>query len=233
MAALVIIQNSRNRAGDIRETTWPIWRRPWWWLGGMVVGQVGRLDAKMERTHRQFLFPRNPYMDFSPYVENFQMHCGFGNKFGRKCRSSENFTPPLFAPAHYSRCMVSVREHAFGVRQLVRPNGSGTHLPAWWGDLAQWCKSICWFPVDPNNRVWRLAPRSVKVPWGHGRHHNFLTNKAQCKSICYMQWLLSWLYNCTIRTDTNTANYIPLISVKTIKTTHYRSLSRWSKQICC
>ena len=101
MAALVTIQNSRNRAGDIRGTTWPIWRRPWWWLGGMVVGQVGRLDAKMERTHRQFLFPRNPYMDFSPCVENFQMHCGFGNKFGRKCRSSENFTPPLFAPAHY------------------------------------------------------------------------------------------------------------------------------------
>ena len=93
MAALVTIQNSRNKAGDIRETTWPIWRRPWWWLGGMVVGQVGRLDAKMEQTHRQFLFPRDPYIDFSPCVENFRMHCGFGNKFGRKCRSSENFHP--------------------------------------------------------------------------------------------------------------------------------------------
>ena len=101
MAALVTIQNSRNKAGDIRETTWPIWRRPWWWLGGMVVGQVGRLDAKMELTHRQFLFPRDPYIDFSPCVENFGCTVVLGTNLAENVGAWRIFTPPLFLPAHY------------------------------------------------------------------------------------------------------------------------------------
>ena len=101
MAAFVTIQNSRNKAGDIRETTWPIWRRPWWWLGGMVVGQVGRLDAKMERTHRQFLFPCDPYIDFSPCVENFGCTVVLGTNLAENVGARRIFTPPLFPPAHY------------------------------------------------------------------------------------------------------------------------------------
>ena len=40
---------------------------------------------------------------------------------------------------------------------LAQPNGCGTHLLGARGDLG-WCKSTCWFPISPINRVWHIAP---------------------------------------------------------------------------